>query len=475
MLKQTAKYAVARWLPGLVNIAAIALYTRLLTQDEYGTYALAVAWVALVNALAFQWLRSGVRRFLIANREDRPGFLATVGRAFLGLCLLVLLLGVAVLLWQSTASRRWLVLAGVLLVLSQAWLDLNLDMVLAEVRPARYGAAMLVRSLVSLAAGAGLAATGFGAVGMLAGIAGGYVASGIWLGVLQWRGVGGRRARPEVRAGLWRYGLPLTFTFGLDFIVNSSDRLLLGWLAGTEAVGAYAASYDLSQQGMTALMITVNLGAFSMAVRALELGGVSAAQAQLRRHAVVLMGLALPATVGLALLAPNIAHVVLGSAFRLVGAQLIPIIAVAAFLAGLKAYYFDLAFQLGHSTLPLVWSGGSAAVANVALNLVLIPRYGAMGAAWATLAAFALGLGLSIALRGRGIAVPVPWRAWGGIVVASTVMAGVLWMLRAMRGFPGLSLQIAAGGLVFGAVTLLLDVGQLRTLLLARLAAQARS
>ena len=49
---------------------------------------------------------------------------------------------------------------------------------------------------------------------------------------------------------------------------------------------------------------------------------------------------------------------------------------------------------------------GSAAVANVGLNLMLIPQYGAMGAAWATLAAFGLGLGLSIAFRGRGIPQP---------------------------------------------------------------------
>ena len=474
MLKQTARYAVARWLPGLVNFAAIALYTRLLTKDAYGAYAIAVAWVALVNALGFQWLRSGVRRFLVVYRTDRPGFLATVGRAFLGLCLLIVVLGIAVLLLQSTATRRWLVLAGLLLLVSQAWLDLNLDMVLAEVRPWRFGAAMLVRSMISLAAGAALAAAGIGAVGVVAGISVGYVASGAWLGLLQWRGVGTGRPRPEVRAALLGYGLPLTLTFGLDFIVNSSDRLLLGWLAGTDAVGAYAASYDLSQQGMTALMMTVNLGAFPMAVRALELGGLSAAQAQLRRHAVVLMGLALPATVGLVLLAPNIAYVVLGGAFRTAGEQLIPIVAIAAFLAGLKAYYFDLAFQLGNSTVPLVWSSGSAAVANVGLNLVLIPRYGAIGAAWATLAAFGLGLGLSIALGRRGIALPVPWKAWGGLAFASSVMGGVLWTMRAMRGLPGLTLQVAAGGLAFGAVTLLLDIGLLRTLLLARYAARAR-
>src|SRR5690606_31593212 len=143
-----------------------------------------------------------------------------------------------------------------------------------------------------------------GAVGVVAGIAMGYLVAGAWLRFLHRASSGGAMWRPEIRRELLLYGLPLTLTFGLDFIVSSSDRLLLGALAGVAAVGAYSASYDLAQQGMAALMMTVNLGAFPMAVRALETGGPAALRAQLERHAVVLLGLALPAAAALAVLGP---------------------------------------------------------------------------------------------------------------------------------------------------------------------------
>ena len=61
-------YLLARGLPGLVNLAAIAVYTRLLAADEYGRYALVIAGVGFANKLMFEWLRLACVRFLPATR-----------------------------------------------------------------------------------------------------------------------------------------------------------------------------------------------------------------------------------------------------------------------------------------------------------------------------------------------------------------------------------------------------------------------
>ncbi len=37
-----------------VTLLAIAVYTRLLPPEEYGQYALIIAWVGLGNAVLFQ-------------------------------------------------------------------------------------------------------------------------------------------------------------------------------------------------------------------------------------------------------------------------------------------------------------------------------------------------------------------------------------------------------------------------------------
>jgi O-antigen/teichoic acid export membrane protein len=74
---------------------------------------------------------------------------------------------------------------------------------------------------------------------------------------------------------LLAYGLPLAVTFALNFIVHSSDRILLGWLISYEAAGTYAAGYDLTQMSLTLLMMVVNLAAYPQIVRSLETEGQS--------------------------------------------------------------------------------------------------------------------------------------------------------------------------------------------------------
>jgi O-antigen/teichoic acid export membrane protein len=259
-----------------------------------------------------------------------------------------------------------------------------------------------------------------------------------------------------------RYGLPLTASFALGFLVSTSDRILLDWFLGKGAVGAYSAAYDLVHQAMTALMMTVNLGAFQLAVDALEEGGLSRARPQLERHGSLLLALGLPAAVGCCLLAENIARVLLGTGFSGPAARLIPIVAIAALLAGLKSFYFDLAFQLGKSTTKQIFPVTLSAVVNVAANLWLIPRLGLMGAAWATLVAVIVGLLYSVAL-GRGVLpLPVPWPEWLRVGLACAAMVVALLPLQEWQGATALGVQVSLGVGVYGVSTLALDVAGAR-------------
>ena len=53
---------------------------------------------------------------------------------------------------------------------------------------------------------------------------------------------------------------------------------------------------------------------------------------------------------------------------------------------GLRAHFIDHAFHLSGRPLLMLWTYGPATVANIALNLYVVPRYGMMGAAWTALA-----------------------------------------------------------------------------------------
>jgi O-antigen/teichoic acid export membrane protein len=65
---------------------------------------------------------------------------------------------------------------------------------------------------------------------------------------------------------------------------------------------------------------------------------------------------------------------------------------------------------------------GAAAVLNVALNLILIPPYGMMGAAIATVAAYVLMFVLMTWYAQRVFPVPYQWRRVGTAAAAAVVL-----------------------------------------------------
>jgi O-antigen/teichoic acid export membrane protein len=76
---------------------------------------------------------------------------------------------------------------------------------------------------------------------------------------------------------------------------------------------------------------------------------------------------------------------------------------------------------------------GAAALVNVALNIVLIPRYGMMGAAVATLVAY-VALFVGMWLRGRRI-YPVPYQ-WRRLLTLAAVAAGLTILGREIGSLP---------------------------------------
>jgi hypothetical protein len=138
------------------------------------------------------------------------------------------------------------------------------------------------------------------------------------------------------------------------------------------------------------------------------------------------MWLALPAATGLALVSGPLVGILVGPALREQAAAVTPWIAMAAFFAGLHTHYFGQAFTLGRKTGQLVGVVAAPALLSIALNALLIPRFGLVGAAWGSAASYAVGAVLSAWLGRRVLVLPVPWTALARAGLASGVMAAAV-------------------------------------------------
>ena len=462
LMRHTSYYFLARGVPGFVNFAALSAYTHLLSPADYGQFALALATVSLASALAFQWIQMGLLRFMAQYSGDEGRLLSNVLAAYFGG--IAGTAGVAMLAYGVLADGQWRAIlpVAVILLWVQAWLEINLQLFSSRLQPLRYGAAAGTRALLALVIGGLLAWVGYGATAPLWGlIAGGLIAAFLF-SRHAWRVASCAHVDRTLLRELAKYGLPLAGAFALSFVISTSDRYFIASLLDARAVGLYAIAYDLAQCSLGVLMVIVNLAAYPIIVEVLEREGVEAAQVQLEHHWLALLAIAAPAAVGLAILADNISAVLLGVEFRSGAAAVLPWIAGAALLGGVKAFYFDLAFQLGRHTIGQVRIVMIAGLVNVLLNLAWIPLDGLVGAARAALVAYLVGLLLSAWWGRAHFRLPIPVAQSIKIATSVALMAGVLWHVRHHHGVAVLFVQVVLGSASYGVAMWLLNPGDVR-------------
>jgi len=301
----------------------------------------------------------------------------------------------------------------------------------------------VVATVLKTALGAILLFTGFGVVGLAAASLVVNVVTALTL----WRLIPLEKAQRPAQAPIrWlRESWPLFVNQLLQGLFFKVDALLLPGLAGLAAAGVYGAAYKVSE-GAGIISSSFTLALFPRLSRS---GDPSDAY---RLGLRLLLQIGLPLAAGVALLAEPIVAVVGGREY-------LPDSAVAL---AILICYLPLSYANGLTQYVLIAAGRqrlltaafvAALVFNVVANLLLIPRFSYVGAAWVTVAselvllvpfqraAAKVAPGVSalsearIPLLGTLLMAPVVWwlrdaiHPLAAIVAGSAVYVVALWSL----------------------------------------------
>lgn len=237
-----------------------------------------------------------------------------------------------------------------------------------------------------------------------------------------------------IRAAL-HVGIPtIPHAMGV-YLVGAGDRIIIQRLEGLGPVARYQVAYLVGALGLTLA------GALNNAWGPLVYGTpadrrwdvLAETTAGLYRLAgVVASGIAIGAPLALLAVAPGSYH----------PRALAPVCAVVALSLIPFVGYLSNAYPIFHyrKVWALAWSTPLSAAVNVVLNLVLVPRFGLIGAAYATVLTY--GSQALLARRAARKLVTVPWRrglatrAWAvaltGVAVGALLPATGAWL--ALRG-----------------------------------------
>jgi O-antigen/teichoic acid export membrane protein len=450
----------------LVGFGAIFVFTRLLTPEQYGQYALALAVATLVHALLLVGLEACMERFTLGETErgDAPSHFATLHLAYAVVSGVIALgAAAAILLLPLDPHLRLALTAAFGSMLTAGGVKLIQERRRAQGRVTAYAAYAMSASMGGFGLGAVLAANGWGAASALAGMA---VANALVLVVSllpELRLGRGGRYEPERLRRYLAYGMPVALSLILAQALFSADRFLIAAFLDEASVGYYHAGHGLAYRTLDILFTWIALAGSPAMITALERGGQPALKEAARTQAEVMVLICLPAAVGLALVARPIAEVMVGPELRQGAARVIPWIAASGFLGGLTTYYLDHAFTLAKRPGLLVASMAAPAAACVGLNLLLIPRFGLDGAMWASTTAFATGALVSWILARRVLPLPLPWRTIAGAGFAVLVMTAAVRALPPIGGFAELVLKAGVGAVAYGVMIAFFDVAGVRS------------
>ena len=473
-------YLPAQLVQALAGFGAVWAFTRLLTPEEYGQYALAFTASALLHSALITWTQAAMERFTLAESErgDLPSHLVTLHGAFAAFAAAagVLTAAALVLLRLDPALETaiaWATAAAVL----RGGLNLVQLRRKAEGRVLPYVVNDMLVTGGGFAVGVLLARLGWGGAAPAAGIAACATLLLLVSGLPEIRRGRGGRFEGE-RAGRYlRYGLPISAGLVLAVVIAGTDRVLIAAFLDEASAGAYHAGHGLAHRMLDILFIWLGLAGAPAIIAALERDGPAAMAAAAREQAELMMLVTVPAAVGLALVARPLAEIMVGAELRPEATRVIPWIAAGAWFLGFRSYYLDQAFTLGRRSSQLIVSVLVPAVLNVLLNLLLIPPLGLDGAMVATTVSLAAGALASYALGSRVMRLPLPWTTFGRCGAAAAAMAAAVSLVPALGGAPELLLKAAVGAAVFGAAAFALDAAGARSRLRklrARRAAQVQ-
>jgi O-antigen/teichoic acid export membrane protein len=459
-------YLPANITSGIVGLLTIVVFTRLMTPQQYGAYALAMTVMILAHTLLFTWTEAAMARFQARAREqgDIPGHMATIYRAWLLLALAFpLVAGLAVWVAPISDSLKVAVAAGLLAVVFRSLIKLVQERRRADGEVAAAALLDMAQSAGGFAAGIVYVAIGFGGGGPLMGMAVVAILCLIFTLRRELRMMKGGKAEPARLREYAGYGMPVALSLILALVISSTDRFLLAGYLHEEAVGIYHAGYSLANRTLDVMFIWLGMAGGPAMVAALERGGRAALAETAREQASFMVLLTLPAAVGVALVAGPLAQVMVGEALVEGAAHVTPWIAIGAFFSGVTTYYLHQAFTLGQRTRLLSVAMTIPAGLNLALNLVLIPRYGIDGAMWATAISYAVGAVASWSLGRRAMPLPLPLEALWKAGAGCAAMAVVVLAIPPLGGILELALKAGAGAVVYGLVVFALDAAGART------------
>lgn len=392
LARHTIIYGAGIVISRLVSFVMLPIYTRYLTPADYGVMALLDMTLDIVSIVAGAKIAGGMFRFYhkATDDEERKRVVSTamllLGASFALLALITGLLAEPVArLAFGTAEHATLVRVGAASLGLQGLLIVPLALVQLQQRSEAYTAITTLKLVMQVGLSVlFLVHFRMGVLGILTStlITNAVVATALVSYSI--RQVGLKFSRPLATA-LVAFGLPLVGTQVATFTSTFADRYFINTFVDSAAVGLYSLGYQFGF-----LLVAVGYSPFAMFWEPERFRAAEQPDRDERFQRALLFASLLLATVavGIGLWVEDVLRIMATPAYR-PAARIVPLLIVAYSLQGWSSF-MEAGILIRERTGLIAAANWTAALASLAANAILVPRFGMLGAASATVMAFGL-------------------------------------------------------------------------------------
>lgn len=379
-------FTICNFLQRGTALIVVPIFTRLLTEQQYGVCNVYFAWFdifVLFTSLKLPY--EGLNNGLIRYEGDKDGYTSAIQ----GL-VMVLTCTVGVIYWLlRNQLAPYIGLSSFLMAVMFVQLLLNPSLNLWTNRQRfdyRYRWPVAVTLISTLAnpviAVIAVLNTQYVAEARILSSALVQCVFGLGCAVLLFA-----RGKTFFRKDYWRFALgfnlPLLPYYLSQSLLHQSDRIMINFYSGSGHAAVYSVAYTA---GTLMLLLTsaVNGSFMPWLYRKLK-------AEEHRQIRPVIGGFALvvgAATLAMMVFAPDIVAILATDAYAQ-AVWIIPPVAASVFFVFVYMQFANVQMYYGENR-GITWISLAAAVANVVLNGVFIPRFGYLAAGWTTLASYVL-------------------------------------------------------------------------------------
>ncbi|MDO8577335.1 MAG: oligosaccharide flippase family protein [Candidatus Wildermuthbacteria bacterium] len=254
-------------------------------------------------------------------------------------------------------------------------------------------------------------------------------------------------------------------------VVQVGDQYIIGILLGVLFVGYYAPAYSL---GLILNMFTLPIGMMLPALLAklFSENNIEEIQKYLGSTMKYMLFLIIPATFGLSVLAKQLLEILSTREIALNSYMVVPLVAVSFLFFAAQGVFTQVLYLFKKTrALGIIWI--FAAFLNLGLNLLFIPKFGLLGAAFTTFLAYLFVLSATWFLSTKYLTFSIEWKALLKSLISALVMSLTIFLYHPEKIWETGG-AIVLGALLYGSLLFLMGgIGKKEINFLARLFSRA--